>query len=481
MRRNRSVIPYALLTGATALVMLVFAYNTSPLFEYIGADSGMYLVIGRAMTRGTKLYSGLFDHKGPLIFVFNMLPQLLIRGTLGVWLAEVSMMAASAGLLYGIARRRVGNILSLCAPLVYLWITASLFNGGNYTEEYSNFFCVIALCVFDRWLDGPRLSRPMAYILGLCLAAVFFFRPNNIAFIVAMILFIGIQMLRKRQKGVPAALLFGFLGIATVALPLAVWHLCAGTLCDMLYATVLHNLKYCAVGATNFHLLPTGNGAQLTCFFVTLLVILDALCASYSKSENAVGSFLLLSLGLVCAAILVGGRSFMYYWTLLAPLCAYASIFALKNGIAIKKKPVRAAALSLAVTLMLLNCFQGARPVEKRALALENAENASQLYAQIPDGEKDDCFGYNISAIFIYGTDMSTPCRYFTMQSWMSRTNPDIGEYCAEYVRTETPGWILSYFGVGDMGGSGEVMDILREDYTEMFRNDCGCLYRRTA
>ena len=480
MQKNKqSIISYVFLVGASALFMLLFAYNTSPISEYIGVDSGMYLVMGKAMAHGKTLYSGLFDHKGPIIFIFNMLGQLLNDGTIGVWLTELILIMIASIMIYKISDRHINNILSIITPLIYIWITVTLFNGGNYTEEYSNFFCVISLYVFDKWLRDKKLTAQMSYILGLCFIFAFFLRPNNIALIVSIIIFIGIYMLMKSRVEIRRALIFGSLGILTVMLPLIIYHLFTGTLYDMFYATILHNIKYCQVGAEHFRLIPNGNSQQLLCFFIALGINMIAMCTCYSSDDMKIGNFILLSSTVIASAILIGRRPYMYYWTLLAPLTAYSSIYIIKYGIKNKKKSQFVVALTLIFALMGTNSFLGTNITEKRSYITEYKSKAHEMYNLIPKDEKDDCFAYNIPAMFIYEVNLNTPCKYFTMQTWMSKINPDIAKYCTEYVKKNKPKWVLSYYDFQSDSTNPELSEIIRTGYTEVFHNDLGYLYRK--
>lgn len=480
MQKNmKSVISHVILIGASTLFMLFFAYNTSPLFEYIGVDSGMYLVMGKAMAHGETLYAGLFDHKGPIIFVFNMLPQLLIDGTIGVWSTELILLIISSILIYKIADRHIGNALSLCVPFIYIWITVTLFNGGNYTEEYSNFFCVISLYVFDKWLRDKKMTSSMPYILGLCFAFAFFLRPNNVALIVSVILFIGIYMLIKSQEKIRSALIFGSLGILTVTLPIIIYHLCTGTLYDMYYATILHNIKYCAAGYEKFRLIPNGNNQQLLCFFIALGINIIAMCTCYSSDEIKMGNFILLSSIVISFAILIGRHPYIYYWTLLAPLTAYSSIFIIKYGIKIKKKSLSVIALTLIFALMFTNSFLGSDVTKKKNYITEYKRNVHEMYNLIPDDEKTDCFAYNMPSMFIYEVNLNTPCKYFTMQTWMAKINPDIAKYCTEYVKKNNPEWVLSLYNFKQDNTNPELSEIINTSYTQVFNNDSGYLYRK--
>lgn len=478
-KNKQSIITYVFLIGSSTLFMLLFAYNTSPLIEYLGVDSGMYLVIGKAMAQGRTLYADLFDHKGPIIFVFNMLPQLFIDGTLGVWLTELCLIIISVIILYKIANYHIEGPQSLCVSLVYIWITVTLFNGGNYTEEYSNFFSVLSLFVFDKWQSSKKLTSPMSYILGLCLAAVFFLRPNNVAFIVSIILFIGIHMMLKSRDAIRSALLFGFLGILTVTIPIIIYHLYTGTLYDMFYATVLHNIKYCQVGAERFSLIPNGNRPQLLCLIIALAINTIAMCTCYSKDEIKTGNFILLTSTVIIFAILIGRHPFMYYWTLIAPLSAYAAIILIKYGIKIKKKSLPAIALTLIFALISTNSFLGAEITEKKSYITEYKSNVHEMYDMIPTDERIDSFAYDMPSMFIYEVDLNTPFKYFTMQTWMSKINPDIAKYCNEYVKKNNPKWILSYFQSADKNP--ELSEIIKTRYTEVFNNDCGYLYRKAG
>lgn len=463
----------------SALFMLLFAYNTSPLFEYFGVDSSMYLVMGKAMAQGETLYSGLFDHKGPIIFIFNMLPQLLMDGTIGVWLTELVLIIISVVMIYKIAYRYIDRTLSLCIPLVYIWVTVTLFNGGNYTEEYSNFFCLISLFVFDKWLKNKKLTKSIFYILGLCFGLVFFTRPNNVALIVSIILFIGIYMIMRSREQIRNSLIFGSLGIMSVTLPIMIYHLYVGTLYDMFYATFLHNIKYCQVGAEHFRLIPNGNSQQLLCFSIAWGLNIIAMCTCYSSDDIKIGNFILLSSIVISFAILIGRHPFMYYWTLLAPLTAYSTLFIIKYGIKIKKKSLSVIALTLIFACIGINSFLSTNIIEKKSYITEYKRSAHEMYHLIPDDEKNDCFAYNMPAIFIYEVGLNTPCKYFTMQTWMTKTNPDIGRYCTDYVKKNMPKWILSYFNLESDHTNLEFSETIKTNYTQVFNNDCGYLYRK--
>lgn len=128
--------------------MALMAYNTSPFIDRIGEDSGIYLLIGKYLLKGRTLYIDFFDHKGPIIFFINYLPQIFVNGTLGVWIIETICMSISSILLFKISSKLLKNNFSLLISLVYILISVFLMNSGNYSEEYANIFNVLCIYIY---------------------------------------------------------------------------------------------------------------------------------------------------------------------------------------------------------------------------------------------------------------------------------------------------------------------------------------------
>ena len=59
---------------------LIYCENNTPLGPSIGSDNAMYLTMGTALAHGYAPYTQIFDHKGPLLFVLQSIPQLLSGG-----------------------------------------------------------------------------------------------------------------------------------------------------------------------------------------------------------------------------------------------------------------------------------------------------------------------------------------------------------------------------------------------------------------
>ena len=59
---------------------LVIYYCNTPIGASIGSDSAMYLTMGTALAQGYAPYLDIFDHKGPLLFILQTIPQAIAGG-----------------------------------------------------------------------------------------------------------------------------------------------------------------------------------------------------------------------------------------------------------------------------------------------------------------------------------------------------------------------------------------------------------------
>ena len=192
-----------LLSAAMALVfgLIFYTFNT-PLGPSIGSDNAMYLTLGTALARGYAPYTQIFDHKGPMLYLLQMLPQLLSGGysTLAVFIQQVIALFLCLRVVSRIARTL--GAYSGVTQLFYLALIASLVGGGNLTEEYASLPTLLgayaALRVFLRPDWTERLFAP-ALLMGVCTMAAFLLRANNALPLAALTLALALCLLAKKQ------------------------------------------------------------------------------------------------------------------------------------------------------------------------------------------------------------------------------------------------------------------------------------------
>ena len=86
--------------------MLIFAYDNTPLGAAIGSDNAMYLTMGTALAKGYAPYTEIFDHKGPLLFLLQLLPQAVSGGysLTAIFIQETLVLFACLMMMRAIAK-----------------------------------------------------------------------------------------------------------------------------------------------------------------------------------------------------------------------------------------------------------------------------------------------------------------------------------------------------------------------------------------
>lgn len=165
---------------AAAFVLLL----KSPLHFWLRADaetdSSVYKTVALMISRGYMPYRDSFDHKGPLIYLINLL-GMQIDEYCGVWVLEFIAICVTFAGIYKIARLRCGKILSYVCVLVSGALLYDYFEGGNLVEEYAMPFIAVSLYIFLDYFLNHKLSRFRLAVCGGCLGAVFMLRPNMIS------------------------------------------------------------------------------------------------------------------------------------------------------------------------------------------------------------------------------------------------------------------------------------------------------------
>ena len=475
-------VVYAFLGIITLIMMSIFAYNNSPLVERLGEDGGIYLLMGKNLTQGGILYKSLFDHKGPIIFFINALPQLIIKGPFGVWCLEVICMFISVRVLYQLAYKLVKTPSAVLVPMIYLWGTCLFLAGGNYTEEFGNLFCILSLAIFINWIEGEKkeLTSSQAYILGVYLSLVFFMRPNNIALIAVVIGFIGIYTLKYMPNKAGRYIVYGILGIVTISLPLFLYHFQQGNTLEMLNATILHNLRYCGEGITTMRRSMRLDSPFKRGIFFYLCISLYAFIRCKIYKDNLYAIFLGASTVVVLLSVVIGGREYIHYLVIAMPVVALASMLILKHATKDLKKFLSLRlnlVILVAIALMSYNCYSIGKPFERRSIIKDYKDQAKVLGAYIPEEERNQVFGYDVPAMWFYINDMMPCYNYFTMQSWMAKSDLTIEEGVNHFVTSQRPKWIVTYYEAA--GNNHYLLNEIQEDYEKVAENSSGYLYRR--
>ena len=473
MRPVRALREVALL-AVSGLFVLLLSGTTSPLGPWYGGDSALFRVIGTAMAQGDVLYLDIWDHKGPVLFLFQWLAQVLIPGRLGLFAIQVLLLYASLSMITAFARRFVGPMLAIAVVACTLGYLAPAYEHGNLSEEFSMPFIVLALVILTReWVTGTRPSPWLFGLAGAAFAAVVFIRINNALPIFAAFVACFVWMLVAKRPFL-RSLLFSIGGFLVVTAVIVAGFALVGALMPMLDATFLFNLRYARNDSVSAERLFANGYA-----YVALAGVLAPLVGGLVDAQHRRrGTFLLLGWCLAFAtalALLMSSTGYFHYLQVAVPGVAVGAALALQAVTRRLQVHVLAATLAVALPLVAVNV---AREQIARERSQEPAYAAAvdQILDAVPEGDRDAVYGWNLNPKYFLMAGTLPVQRYFTMQEWWGSADERVLDEALDYVETEEPRWILTS-SVGDP----RMQAILAEDYVEKTRNASFVLFERAT
>jgi len=459
MKSLKYRMAYASCTLLMAFVFsLFFCQFNTPLGPSIGSDNAMYMTMGTALANGYAPYVDIFDHKGPMLFLLQWLPQEIAGGysTLAVFIQEVLFLFACLCVLGDIACRL--NAPVFASQIVYLALTASLVDGGNLTEQYSNLFTLIALdaavMTFSNGMvprkEEKKLSLP-SFILGAMTMLAFLMRANNALPLVTMTLAISaVLLLMRRYAALGRCALFFIAGCLAAALPIIIWLAGCGALYESFYGSILHNLMYVGTGSTSrmYMLFHTGYGR--TAMVIAFIVCLGALALVIRKR------IWILPVGMIAGALGAGLAAFisrkfyLHYLAIGVPMSALGACVLLGEIDRIGKKKKRI--ILCVVMIMCLGWIwnQGAKDNAQRISECEKLDqyvmDAQALYAQVPEEDRDRFMAYRVEPKW-YVASGALPCmRFYFLQEVLAEADPAVMDEIVMEFLDDPPLWVVIYY-----------------------------------
>ena len=461
--------------------MFIFSCHTSPLYPNLfGWDSAIFSLLGKGMLAGKELYSELFDHKGPFIFMIDAFGG-LIGGRSGIFLLQCISGLITVCFLYftGKMLRPEGKckwiidvaFIFVCAGCYMFYTT----EGGNLTEEYSLPFISCALYFFVRYAinakDAPKHPPVWATVYGLAFAVLSLLRLNNAITVVAGVFAILVYLIyRKQYINLLWNLLFGLVGILIVYIPIFMYFYLHSSLNEMIYATFIHN--FIIAGNTGHESVDSSLKMFVILYFpmlISLLLIGIKLIKERKLDRVDVLLIFILIMNMLCLWV---ANRFAHYFELFAP--AYYLILCRYLTVSYRSAPLWLALLVAGCCFLL---------TAKRAwVAYEEVYlNGNPRYTlvsedmqKIPEDERDCVIGYEIEAMDYLAGDI-VPCyKYYTLQSTWAITTPQIIPDFMNFVETEEPLWVLT--AVEETGT--DLDGILQDKYELQFSNPYVYFYR---
>ena len=182
------------------LFLLAFLFlMSSPLNPFkpweLWVDSAVFKHIGYLMTKAYIPYKDIFDHKGPLVYLYNYIGT-LISYYRGIWVIEVLSMFVTLVALYKSARLYLGKFYSIIVILICTSVLGVAFEEGNLVEEYALPFISIALYIFLEYFKKKDITKFKLILNGFCFGGVCMLRPNMVSLWIAFCILVLVQKIK---------------------------------------------------------------------------------------------------------------------------------------------------------------------------------------------------------------------------------------------------------------------------------------------
>lgn len=463
MKKNLKVIGFLFILSF--LVIYLFSIGTSPFYgNYYTSDSSIFITVGKAIKEGKILYKEIFDHKGPILFLIQMIGQYICSGRFGVFILEIISLFITNLFLYKTLTFFTSNKKSLLSISASMICMSYFIETGNYSEEYSLPFLAICLYLAVKWLhsNNPFSKKIYLYsfIYGICFGIIAFIRLNNAGLICGLALAVAIIFIKeKKLKDLIKCAITFLAGMLLVCIPIFLYFSKVNALYDMLYGTFIHNFLYIS---SNVQSNMTLIARILILVILTLLLFFN--CKTYSKNKNYILFFVCSYLSTLLALLV--GPGFNNYYIISIPLVAVMmppiiDAFTSKSMNTIFKVFV----IAYVCIIYIVGCFvpQLYYKFTFESTGLENISNF--IEKNIPEKEKNSilAIGLFTAPIYLYGD--ITPCyKYAFMQDYLFISNKDLMFKTISYIKEENVKYIF-HDDLDKITNKNELQQIIFENY----------------
>lgn len=473
--RINKCAPYGFLVLAS-LLMALFAETYPFSSEVTGTDSSVFIYVARAILDGEMPYLDTFDHKGPILYLINVL-GLVINDWVGIWLLEYVTIYITFLYTYKIARLLGCCEISACAVVATnILVLNYYFQGGNLTEEYACCFITISLYLFLEYFITAQTTAWKLILCGISFAAVLMLRVNMIVLWAVMCIGVLIYNIKNgTAKNVIGFIAWFLLGASVVCVPVLLWLWKNHALVSFVDSYLLFNLSY-ASDPTTASLGAIARAVVYFCEGSPVILATPILVYFCISKKNLMDWLCVFALGLSLASICMSGRQYGHYGMILCPLVVYAVSRVLAELDAklfmnskIKRKQKNACILTSFCVVMLLFL----KPIGTMARDLSNLSsgtNAAMELRQIAEVVKentseDDAITVCGNRDVIYLLSDRKSASKYSYQTPIGILSPDIRAEYLDDIRQLKAKMILlteDYFLYDD------IMAVVAQDYSQI-------------
>jgi 4-amino-4-deoxy-L-arabinose transferase-like glycosyltransferase len=319
------------------LTLLTFIFARSAVWLYpFDSDHWIFYYVGRKFAEGGTLYVSAFDHKPPLIFVYNAILHIFFGGNLVYHRIFFTLLALVDIYLFWLLLKSVLPKLNLKKPalserialLLYVFFRniSQIANSGNNTENLGIIFFLLMVILFLEYQEKKRLW--MLFLAGTCLSILFLLKGNFILLGVPL----GFQLLFDNYKKLWKFFLPAFVFVAPSLIHFSLWlayFIRKKAVYDFVLGTFSFSAKYSKVAWTG-NLSRNPNLALSVSIFL-LAFIPFVVIYLLNLRKNFIKSPLLCYFLIVSSIVVFGvGPAYPYYFLIVLPVLVLITVLGIE-------------------------------------------------------------------------------------------------------------------------------------------------------
>ncbi len=214
-----------------------------------GTDVNVWKYIANMIQDGRIIYKDLFDHKGPILYLFYYLfRNYTIISELVIFIVNEIFIYKITKIVLSDKYTKLKSIIVTAISMIILFITLEDFPN---TESYSIPFILISLYYFVKNLILKYNAKSFA-IIGFCMSIVLFLRANIIVlWIIIYLYFITKMIIKRKIKELFRLIGYTILGMSICIVPIVIYLIHNNILKEFIEYYLIFNLKYASVSTQN--------------------------------------------------------------------------------------------------------------------------------------------------------------------------------------------------------------------------------------
>ena len=444
------------LSAVLAFTVGLFLYSANtPLGPCYSSDNSIYIVMGTALASGFRPYLDIFDHKGPLLFVFQWIPQMFGGGfqTITVFFQEVFFLFLCLRIICAISLRFF-KIREFIPQIFYLAYVSSLVGEGNLSEEYCNFFILICiyctLWYFSKTSHNRHNLLTCSCIIGVCFTTCFLTRANNALPVEGLIIGVLLYLLISGRFSEIGLCIIGFvIGFFMILVPVFLWLHANGAVEASVQASIIHNLLYSGTTSEysvgRLHELLFEDYGHTALLFASFSLIGAFICL-LRKQYKGMSPAIIISAGCALIGGFISHKYYDHYLILGIPLAVTGNMFLLSLLKEKNKALLSVFLLIPCVVWLSVQCYlanhRRLETIQEQPAFFAAARHLSE---QIPEYELNRVYPYRVEPKW-YVAARVLPCnRYYFLQETLADANPAVMDEIVESFHSNPPLWLIVY------------------------------------